>query len=400
MTESARVSTRATRQRERLLGVLALATIAVAWWIGVIRQSTDISGYLPKALPKATRFVGQANGIYAGYDSSNRLVGYVGVGDAAGYGGPMQVVVGINTAGNLVGVAVANHRETLAYLNDALASPFFHSLTRKTTSDPFTFSNDLDAVSGASYTARAIAEATRLASRKVGSAELGQTYPADELAHAQFGLPEIMVALLYLVGFVGHRSQFKFQKQARWFSLLAGLIVLGFLYNIPLSLANFNSVLLGFFPAWQTHIYWYLLLGGVILVFAIDNKNPYCEWFCPFGAMQECAGVIGRAKPWTPPKYRAALRWVPRGLAWLAIVIAMLSRNPGATSYEVFGMMFHLIGSNWQFMALVTVLVLATCIKRPWCNFLCPIRPVTDFIRMVRGGMVEVWQIGRTRIFR
>ena len=353
------------KRRDRILGLVALVTIALAWWIGVARQTSNIDQYLPKALPQAVRFESQRAGLYTGYDSNGRVVGYVGVGDATGYGGPMQVAVGINPAGNLVGVAVANNRETPAYLNDALNSPFFHGLVGKATDDPFVIGEDLDVVSGASYTARAVADAARVASHQVGTAELGQSFPAPQLNEIRIGLPEIMIVLLYAVGLIGHRRKFKFQKQARWLSLLAGLIVLGFLYNIPLSLANFNSLLLGFFPVWQTHIYWYLLVGGVIFVFTIDNKNPYCEWFCPFGAVQECAGAIGHAKTWGPPKYRETLRWTQRGLAWLAIVIAMLARNPGATSYEVFGMMFHLIGSNWQFMALVTVLMLSVAIKRP-----------------------------------
>ena len=399
MTRSTQTLISARKKRDRILGVLALITIGLAWWIGALRQTNDIGQYLPKALPRATRFENQSNGIYAGYDSNNKLVGYVGVGDATGYGGPLQVAVGISPSGGLVGVAVANNKETPAYLNDVLKSPFVNAFVGKTTSDPLLIDNDLDAVSGASYTARAVADAARSASRKVGVAELGQSFPADQLAQVQIGLPEITVVLLYLVGFIGHRNKFRLQKQARWFSLLAGLIVLGFLYNIPLSLANFNSLLLGFFPVWQTHLYWYLLIGGVIFVFTADNKNPYCEWFCPFGAVQECAGAIGHATPWTPPQHREALRWMQRGLAWLAIVIAMLARNPGSTSYEVFGMMFHLIGSNWQFILLALIVILSFCIKRPWCNFLCPIRPVTDFIRLIRGGIIDLWQMSRRRIF-
>jgi NosR/NirI family nitrous oxide reductase transcriptional regulator len=394
-----RVIAHANKRRDRILGILALITIALAWWIGLLREANDIDRFLPKALPRASRFESQGGGLYAGYDSNGHLVGYVGVGDATGYGGPMQVAVGINPAGSLVGVAVADNRETPAYLNDALNSPFFHALTGKATGDPFVVGDDLDVVSGATYTAHAIADAARTASHKVGVVELGQSFPAPQLSEIHIGVPEIMIVLLYVVGFVGHRNKFKMQKQARWFSLLGGLVVLGFLYNIPLSLANFNSLLLGFFPVWQTHIYWYLLVGGVIFVFTADNKNPYCDWFCPFGAMQECAGAIGRAKTWTPPRHRETLRWMQRGLAWLAIMIAMLARNPGATSYEVFGMMFHLIGSNWQFMALVAVLMLSVIIKRPWCNFLCPIRPVTDFIRLVRGGIVELWQTTRRKLF-
>ncbi|HDD62487.1 MAG: hypothetical protein DRI65_05905 [Chloroflexota bacterium] len=53
---------------------------------------------------------------------------------------------------------------------------------------------------------------------------------------------------------------------------------------------------------WQTNLYWYILVLGIIFVFSLDNKNPYCEWFCPFGAAQECMGSIGWAKVRSPGK--------------------------------------------------------------------------------------------------
>jgi NosR/NirI family nitrous oxide reductase transcriptional regulator len=130
----------------------------------------------------------------------------------------------------------------------------------------------------------------------------------------------------------------------------------------------------------------------VFLVLTADNKNPYCEWFCPFGATQECVGAIGRAKVRSPGKFRPYLKWLHRGLAWLAIVLALIFRDPGISSYEVFSAMFDGVGSTLTFAVLGIVLLASLVIKRPWCTYLCPLQPVSEFNLMIRMWIVELWE--------
>ena len=179
--------------------------------------------------------------------------------------------------------------------------------------------------------------------------------------------------------------------------MLVGMIILGFVYTRPLTLSDISKFLLGFWPQWQTNLYWYLLIGGILFVFTVDNKNPYCEWFCPFGAAQECMGAIGGAKSRSAGSYKNILKWLQRGLAWLAILLALLFRNPGLTSYEIFGTLFDLKGSTMQFALLGIVLITSLCIRRPWCNYLCPLRPVTDLYRAFRKWIIESWTAFRRK---
>lgn len=82
--------------------------------------------------------------------------------------------------------------------------------------------------------------------------------------------------------------------------MLVGLLVLGFLDTRPLTLSDVNKILLGYWPTWQTNLSWYILIGGIFFVFTVDKKNPYCEWFCPFGAAQDCLGVLNGANTFAP----------------------------------------------------------------------------------------------------
>jgi NosR/NirI family nitrous oxide reductase transcriptional regulator len=387
------------RQRwERILGVIAIMLLIVAWVIGASRSSSSLLPAVMRALPDVHHVEEINNELFQawGDPGEENLLGYIALGEANGYGGPLILAVAVTPDGEVIGAAVADHKETSSWMARVLGNGFLNVFTGKSYSDPFVLGNDIDAMTGATYTTRAMSEAVLEASHSVAR-YVGLPAPAEASPRLVIGVPEVALVLLFVVGYIGRRQNYKYTKQVRWASLITGLVVLGFLYNNPLTLSNINKFLLGFWPQWQTSLYVYLLIGGILLVFSADNKNPYCEWFCPFGAAQECMGVLGGAKVRSSGPYRMFLKWLQRGLAWGAIFIALLYRNPGVTSYEIFGTLFELIGSNLQFLLLGLVLLASLYIRRPWCTYLCPLHPVDEFIRMVRKWVLEQW---KTRIAR
>lgn len=384
---------------ERRLALAALVLLVLAWIGGSLRSASSVVPYLPQALPGAQRFEPVANGIHAGYaQGSTTPIGYVAVGEAAGYGGPMKVAVGVDPQGKVLGLAIIEQRESPAWISLMASRQFDKRLIGASFSDPLTLGQDIDAISGATYTTRAIVDAVRQASRQVATQQLALPVPPQPAQAVQFGVPEIALLMLFAAGFVGRQRAFPFKKQLRWIALIAGMIVLGFLYNSPLTLSNINALLLGFWPQWQTHLYWYLLLGGVLLFFIFENKNPYCDWICPFGAAQECLGALAGAESHSRNPYREPLLWLQRGLALAAIALAFFFRNPSLTSFEVFGVFFKLRGSPIQFVLLFVVLSMSLVFKRPWCAYLCPLRPVTDYVRLMRTWIIELWQRKRPTV--
>ena len=372
---------------DRILAIIALGTIVLAWFAGFSKSEADLLPALKKLIPEAGFIEFKPGRIYYAWDGNerNRLLNFIAIGSASGYGGAMDVAVVIDSSATIQALSILKHRETLSFLRRITKTDLLESIKGKTYTDKLIPGEDIEVVSGATYTSRALIDAARKALRKTAGSELGYTLPPETPQKILFGPPEMVLILLFLAGFIGKQKRFKYTKILRWISMLAGLIIIGFIFNRPLTLVFINKLLLGFFPEWQTHLYWYLLLGGILFVFTVDNKNPYCEWFCPFGAAQECFGVIGGAKLRTPDRLRYVLRWVQRGLAWLAIILALLYRNPSIASYEIFGTLFQLIGSNYQFVLLGIVLITALFIRRPWCSYLCPLRPVTDLIRLIRN---------------
>ncbi|GAF91603.1 unnamed protein product, partial [marine sediment metagenome] len=270
--------------------------------------------------------------------------GYVAIGEADGYGGPLRAAVGVDLNGNVISVAIVDNKETRSWYDRVMSRGFLDFFPGKSYDEPFQLGVDIDSVSGATNTSRAIAESV-LAGSQIVASELG--FPVEEAAppKIQFGIPEITLLALFAVGYIGHQRKFKYKKHTRWATMLVGLVVLGFIYNSPLTLSYIVKLTLGYWPQWQTNLYWYFLIGGILFVFTVDNKNPYCEWFCPFGAAQECLAVIGVAKVRSPGRYRRVLAWVQRIVTLTAVLLGVFFRSPGLSSYEIFGTLFSLVGT-------------------------------------------------------
>jgi len=386
-----------SKKTERIFGVLAFVTIVTAWVIGSAGSHFDLQPILSRIMPQAERFEKLDSHTYAAYmgKPSETLVGYVTTGEANGFAGPLKVAMAVDLQGEVLALDVVDQRETPAWLKRVKASRFLDGLTGKSYADPFKINEDIDAVTGATFTTRAIAESVLQGSRLVAVDQLGFEAPPQTAPEINFGFRESILVLLFALVLVAHRRGFHYTRQLRRLTLLVGLVAIGFLYNSPLSLAYINKFLLGFWPAWQAHLYWYFLIGGILLVFVVSNRNPYCHWFCPFGAVQECVGAVGGKKIISVGRYRRPLQWVTRTIVWLAIVLALLFRSPGLTGYEVFDSMFTGKGSSLQFILLGIVLLAALVVRMPWCTYLCPMTPVMDFLRMVRSWVIEIREVNR-----
>lgn len=377
---------------ETWLAVMAILLILAAWFIGAKLENSDIVSSIRVTMPEIAKLEEVDKSTYSTYDSDEELLGYVTVESSMGYGGPLQMAVAVDQKGNIYNLSVVSSKETPTYLDKVISEKFLDEINGKSYKDKFSLSSDVDGVSGATYSSRAILEASKKGNKFIAAKILNFDVPKEEDPSIQFGAPEIILILLFVVGYIAHKRTFKYTKIVRWGTMLTGLFVLGFYYNQPLSLSLINQLLLGYFPPIHSHLYWYLILGGVFFVFTIDNKNPYCSWFCPFGAAQECLGVIGGAKNRSSKTFNDVFKWSLRIITLVAIIIALLLRNPGVTSYEVFGTLFKLTGSNYQFAILGIVLVASMFIKRPWCNYLCPLKPVTDHLTNVRGWLFSKWK--------
>lgn len=357
--------------------VLGVSILFVAcWFIGKQQFKTYIDPFFEKAWPQAEFYKFVTEDHAEVFDDNGLLLGYMAKGMGDGYGGPLTLGVALDTMGNVQSLAVLEYRETPSFFQKVLKSGLLKVLAQNSVYDIGSPSELVDGVTGATLTYRAISESVERAVVLVADQSF-DIQLSDKKKDIVFGLPEIILLALFAVAVLRRKVlKGKIGKGLRWLTLIGGLIFIGFVLNRPFVLAHINMVLLGYWPDWHVYLYWYILIIGLFLFKTKEDWNTYCYDFCPFGACQEVMAQIGGAKN-RAVQWPKVLLWLQRSLAIAAVCMALLFRNPGFSSFEIFGTIFALNGSSYQFALLAIILLLSLFIYRPWCNYLCPLHKNT-----------------------
>jgi electron transport complex protein RnfG len=80
-----------------------------------------------------------------------------------GYGGPLVLAVGIGKDGKVVGIAPVSNKETIGLGSRALEKGFLKQYNGKTSSDPVQVGKDIQAITGATITSKAVTGEVRAA---------------------------------------------------------------------------------------------------------------------------------------------------------------------------------------------------------------------------------------------
>jgi transcriptional regulator of nitric oxide reductase len=93
-----------------------------------------------------------------------------------GFDGPIKMLVGMNAAGEITGVIVADHREPYGYFSVDLPD-WPKQFEGKSIRDAFKVGADVDAISRATITVQSASRAIRNSSRKIARAHLAPPAP-------------------------------------------------------------------------------------------------------------------------------------------------------------------------------------------------------------------------------
>lgn len=323
-------------------------------------------------------------------ESTQNPKGYITIETSEGYGGDMIVAVMVDTLGTIKDLEILKHRETPSFFDKVVRKGLIEDLVGKSCTQSIESGNEVDVITGATKTSKAIMEGALLGSRHIASGELGLEIPVDASEKFRIGIPAITLLILYAVALSGIYTRFRYKKGLRWITMLTALAILGFWFSVPLSLPRINLFLMGFWPRWHDNLYWYILVIGFFLIIVITRKNIYCSWICPLGCIQDGLGILGGARARFSGNVNHILKWVQRGVAWLAIVLALYFRNPVQLNYEIFGVSLSLTGTTYLFVLTGIFLMASVFIKRPWCNYLCPITPVADMVRILSSRKIKL----------
>ncbi len=356
----------------RLLVVFVALGLAVRY--GHTRAAPDLTVPIGEIFPQAATFVQESHVFYV-YDDDEALLGWAASGSASGYGGPMLLVAGIDTLGQVVGARIVEQRETPIFWRMARASEYLSAIGGAHY-DAIDYDYERVAgVTGATISSDAVVASVRESVAEVAGAAFDVRMPLPRQPF-EFGILEITVLVLLTSGILLHRAGGLLRRRLRWASQIAGLIIIGFWKDSPITLAKITAMLSGYFPDVRTSLALYLLIAGFALTSFFYSRNIYCLYVCPFGAAQRCVGLIGGFGVKLPTWSVRLMERLRNLIVFAAIIMALITLQPVLASYEPFAALFSLRGTNLQWLLLFIVLVVSLLISTPWCSFFCPMRTI------------------------
>jgi len=361
-------------------GLIAVVAIIIFWFAGANRSEKDIYPVLKEAAGNKVIIGGGSAGIWLARDSaSDHPDSFISPGTGEGYGGEMRVVTVVDALGYIERIIIHTHRETESFMKKVIRKGFLAQFEGLPSNSELMGGKDIDIISGATLTSAGLAMAIRDGAHKIALTSLGLEVPPYQPGRFILKYIDIAWLALLVLAFITATVRTKRQPLLRWTVMIISLFVLGFQLNAQLSISQFNKAILGYWPEWHTQLYFYIMLLGLLSLILFTGKNHYCDRICPFGTVQEIIGKISGAKTRNTGKFGRPLKWIQRLLALALIITALIGRNPSQANYEVFGAMFKLTGNTLQFSLLLLAAIGSLIIRRPWCGYLCPVRPVNDF---------------------
>jgi len=100
---------------------------------------------------------------FIGFDKKHRKLGYAFRVSPKGYGGTIDMVVGIDLKGRVAGVKIISMKETPGLGMNASESRFLKQFMGKTSGSPLKAKKDIDAITGATITSQAVADGVKQA---------------------------------------------------------------------------------------------------------------------------------------------------------------------------------------------------------------------------------------------
>lgn len=362
----------------QIIIIIAILLLVIALGYQHFQGQQDIVEQLNNVIPDVASYE-KISGKYEAYkvfDEKKEFIGYVAKANASAYGGPITLMVGINPEGHILRTEIIDHFETPWFLERVIDHGFLEGFKGKAISDSFALEQDLDGVSGATLSAEGIANAVRKAAYQVSASEFELT--VEEQSRSVINIESIILLGLFAMIFIGSRRNINW---IRPLVLITSLFFLGFWLNSPIALGNFASLLSGNIPSFIERPFWYLLIIGTLLITLFLGRNIYCNWLCPFGAVQEgLHKVLPIFRYKTSPKLEMLaqkIRWV---LTWLALMLAFIYVNPSMASFEPFSAFFKAQANTGQWIIMILVLIITVPIYRFWCRFFCPVGAVLDLV--------------------
>jgi|Deesub1362B_J571_1020462.scaffolds.fasta_scaffold00082_71 Na+-translocating ferredoxin:NAD+ oxidoreductase RnfG subunit len=362
--------------------VVFLVVTIVALLSGLILnrpERVDEKRYLKEIAPELV--FSEKKGVPPHYRSDRGIIAFNSYDiapDIRGYAGPIKVLILLTPEGRIYRLKIIHHQETENYVHYMLTSSYLRQFIGKHVNEPFEVDNDIDGISRATVSVKALAETIRVSSRTVASEVLG-----IEVKRGGTGRVFPLDWLIYLCWFSITFGFYLLTKRNKRFLKYRDLLLIGSILILGVYLSAFFSII---------HLYnllllqvsssglWFVVLLTTVVSMLIAGRF-YCGWLCPFGAITEFFHKVPVRKWRISFEVDYRYRWVKYLLLLLFTLSVLIGRKPHYGNYEAYITLFSLHGSSLSWSVVILVFVFSTKVKRFWCRYLCPVGAI--------GGMLS-----------
>ena len=367
----------------------AYTTLIIAFVIGLASEGKDYEGMVKNKFKdqKLTK-VNDEPVVFQLGAKSDGPGNYVLIQEGQGYGGPFVLGIRIMEDGKVHEIIPLDHKETPAFVKKIEDARYRDQFIGKEVSNDFIVGLDINAVSGATVTTMAAAEAIRNGAH-LAAVEKFKLDPKWEKVPWKFGLHEILILVIFVLAFVPKIYQ---KKPWKYIYMVATIAIVGFYLNAAISVGNIAGLALGYIPGIKDHLIWWILVVGTVLGVIFLGKNVYCYRVCPFYGIEYFLQKISGMKLNPSRALLKRTRSMVNFLLWLSLMIIFLSQHPALGSFEPFAMMFSLNGTGIQWFILPLALIGSFFMSTFWCRFFCPCGQALTKMVQFRKSVLNIFQ--------
>ena len=281
-----------------------------------------------------------------------------------GFGGHVPLLVAVQPQERKVlSVGLLPGWETPSYVTRIYDDKYLGAFRNKPVGDPFTPGKDIDAITGATVTNKAICEEVR--------AVLGVTVGREGAQEGGFPVPVSAFALFAAFAL----ASFSYVRRVRWLrpAIMVGSIVYFGFYMKGLMLSSADVVKVMFFggSVLEAGVTWLVLAGGIVVTSLLFGRL-FCGYICPFGALHELCGRATRGRIDLSGKAAGKLKYLKYVVLFAAPALFLATGRVSNAALEPFGTLFSFSGSGSQWLYALFVLGAGFVVMRFFCRFLCP----------------------------
>ena len=232
-------------------------------------------------------------------------------------------------------------------------------------------SQEVDVVSGATYTSQSLIDNFRTTLSIYAETNLSRSY------EPVIGWTRTIA--LFIVFALGLTVAFRYKK-IRWLRtliLVLNTAITGFWCGQFLSFSILHSMVQN-----GTDIILYLPTAVMLLLAIImpyfKKKNYYCLWMCPYGSLQELAWKLPLPKVKIGAKAFKVMHKIRLVILSLLIILLWVGIGMSVLDYEPFSAFIVVTAAPAVMILAGAFIILGIFVPHPWCQCFCPVGAVLN----------------------